>query len=121
MSLAATVLTALVALIHVYIVVLEMALWDTPRGRATFGTTRELARQTTVLAANQGLYNGFLVAGLVLGLVGPEPHRFAFATFTLSCVLVAGLFGAATASRRILWVQALPAALALGAQLMARR
>jgi putative membrane protein len=119
MALLATVLTALVALIHVYIVVLEMVLWETPRGRAVFGTTRELASQTKVLAANQGLYNGFLVAGLVLALVGPEEHRFAFAVFTLSCVVVAGVYGAATASGRILLVQALPAALALGAQLLA--
>ncbi len=118
MSTVAFVLTALVALIHVWIVVLEMVLWDTPRGRAAFGTSRELSAQTTVLAANQGLYNGFLVAGLVLALVGPADHRFAFAVFTLSCVLVAGLYGAATASRRILVVQALPAALALGAWLL---
>ena len=92
MTALATALTALVALIHVYIVVLEMFLWDTPRGRAAFGTSRELAGQTKVLAANQGLYNGFLVAGLVLALVGPEAHRYAFALFTLSCVVVAGLF-----------------------------
>ncbi len=119
MTVIATVLTALVALIHVYIVVLEMFLWDTPRGRAAFGTSRELATQTKVLAANQGLYNGFLVAGLVLALVGPESHRYAFALFTLSCVVVAGVYGAVTASRRILWVQALPAALALVAQVLA--
>ncbi len=119
MTVIATVLTALVALIHVYIVALEMFLWDTPRGRAAFGTSRELATQTKVLAANQGLYNGFLVAGLVLALVGPEGHRYAFALFTLSCVVVAGVYGAVTASRRILWVQALPAALALVAQVLA--
>jgi len=119
MTVIATVLTALVAVIHVYIVVLEMALWDTPRGRAAFGTTRQLAAQTKVLAANQGLYNGFLVAGLVLALLGPHAHRYAFAVFTLSCVVVAGLFGAATASRRILWVQAAPAILALAAHVLA--
>ena len=119
MTTVALVLTALVALIHVYIVVLEMALWDTPRGRAAFGTSRELAAQTKVLAANQGLYNGFLVAGLVVALVGPEQHRFAFAAFTLACIVVAGVFGAVPASRRILWVQALPAVLALGAQVLA--
>jgi putative membrane protein len=109
-----------VALVHVYIVVLEMALWTTPRGRAAFGTTAEFAAETRVLAANQGLYNGFLVAALVLGLVGPADHRFAFAVFGLTCVVVAGLYGAATVSRRILWVQALPGALALAAQLLAR-
>ena len=113
------VLTALVALIHVYIVVLEMALWETPRGRAAFGTTPEFAAETKTLAANQGLYNGFLVAALVLGLVGPTDHRFAFAVFGLSCVVVAGLYGAATVSRRILLVQAVPAALALIAVLVA--
>ena len=119
MTAVATVLTALVALIHVYIVVLEMALWQTPRGRAAFGTTPEFAAETKTLAANQGLYNGFLVAALVLGLVGPADHRFAFAVFGLSCVVVAGLYGAATVSRRILFVQAVPAGLALIAVLVA--
>ena len=119
MTAIAVVLTALVALIHVYIVVLEMALWETPRGRAAFGTTPEFATETKTLAANQGLYNGFLVAALVLGLVGPTDHRFAFAVFGLSCVVVAGLYGAATVSRRILLVQAAPAALALIAVLVA--
>lgn len=120
MSLVATVLTALVALVHVWIVVLEMALWTTPRGRAAFGLSPEFAEQTRVLGANQGLYNGFLVASLVLGLVGPSEHRFAFAVFGLSCVVVAGIYGAATASRRILWIQAVPGALALVATLLAR-
>jgi putative membrane protein len=119
MTAIAMVLTALVALIHVYIVVLEMALWETPRGRAAFGTTPEFAAETKTLAANQGLYNGFLVAALVLGLVGPADHRFAFAVFGLSCVVVAGLYGAATVSRRILFVQAVPAGLALIAVLVA--
>ena len=119
MTAVATVLTALVALIHVYIVVLEMALWQTPRGRAAFGTTPEFAAETKTLAANQGLYNGFLVAALALGLVGQADHRFAFAVFGLSCVVVAGLYGAATVSRRILFVQAVPAGLALIAVLVA--
>ena len=119
MTTVATILTALVAAIHVYIVVLEMALWTTPRGRAAFGLTPEFAEQTRVLGANQGLYNGFLVAALVLGLVGPAEHRFAFAVFGLGCVVVAGLYGGATASRRILLVQALPGALALVAVLLA--
>ena len=120
MQVLAVVLTALVAAIHVYIVVLEMVLWTAPRGRAAFGLSEEFARQTKTLGANQGLYNGFLVAALVLGLVGPADHRFAFAVFGLGCVVVAGVYGAATASRRILWVQALPGALALAAQLLAR-
>jgi putative membrane protein len=112
----ATLLIALVALIHVYIVILEMALWDTPRGRRAFGTTTEFAAATKVLAANQGLYNGFLVAGLAWGLWRGEAG-FEIKSFFLACVIVAGLFGAVTASRRILYIQALPAALALAALL----
>lgn len=108
----ATLLTGLVALIHVYIVILEMVLWTTPRGRAAFGLTEDFALKTKTLAANQGLYNGFLVAGLAWGLwLGSG--GFAIKLFFLGCVLVAGLFGALTASRKILYVQALPAALAL--------
>ncbi len=113
----ANVLTGIVALIHVYIVVLEMVLWDTPRGRKAFGTTPEFSASTKVLAANQGLYNGFLVAGLVWGLWLGEAG-FAVKAFFLGCVIVAGLYGAATASVRILYVQAVPAALALAALLM---
>ncbi|QFZ19021.1 DUF1304 domain-containing protein [Saccharothrix syringae] len=120
MQIIADVLTALVAAVHVYIVVLEMFLWTTPRGRAAFGTTAEFAAETKVLAANQGLYNGFLVAGLVVGLVAPDPVGFAFTAFTLVCVIVAGLYGAVTASRRILFVQAVPAAVALVFALLAR-
>jgi len=108
----ATILIALVALIHVYIVILEMVLWEKPAGRKAFGTTAEFAAQSKVLAANQGLYNGFLVAGLAWGLWLGEAG-FQIKLFFLLCVLVAGLFGAATASRRILFVQALPAALAV--------
>ena len=120
MNALATVLVALVALIHVYIVVLEMFLWTTPRGRAAFGLTPEFAEQTKALAANQGLYNGFLAAGLVWGIVGPDHLRFGFQVFFLLCVMVAGVYGAATASRRILLVQTLPATLALVAVLLAR-
>jgi putative membrane protein len=119
MSTLATVLVAAVALIHVYIVVLEMVLWTTPRGRAAFGLTPEFAESTKALAANQGLYNGFLAAGLVWGLVGPDHLRSGFQVFFLLCVIVAGLYGAATASRKILLVQALPGALALAAVLLA--
>ena len=105
------VLVGIVALIHAYIVVLEMVLWDTPRGRKAFGTTEEFAKASKVLAANQGLYNGFLVAGLVWGLLpsGGEEVKL----FFLCCVIVAGLYGAAAVSVRILLVQAVPAALAL--------
>lgn len=115
MLIAAYAVIALVALIHVYIVVLEMALWRTPRARAAFGTTPELAEATVVMAGNQGLYNGFLVAGLVVALVaGPRSAvGVVFAVFFLLCVLVAGLYGAATVSRRILLVQSLPAAVGL--------
>lgn len=115
----AIILTALVALIHGYIVWLEMALWTTPRGRRVFGTTPEFAEASKVLAANQGLYNGFLAAGLVWALIaGLQGAGFQMAVFVLLCVVVAGGYGAATASRRILFVQALPGALALGAVLL---
>ncbi len=110
----AIVLTVIVAAIHLYIVVLEMALWDKPAGRRAFGTTPEFAAATKVLAANQGLYNGFLAAGLIWGLV-KGASGFEITAFFLVCVLVAGLFGAATANVRILFVQAAPAALALAA------
>ncbi|UZF94788.1 DUF1304 domain-containing protein [Bosea sp. NBC_00550] len=112
----ASVLIGLVTLIHIYIVVLEMWLWDTPRGHKAFGLTPEFAARSKVLAANQGLYNGFLVAGLAWGLwLGAA--GFPIKLFFLACVLVAGVFGAATASRKILYIQALPAALAIVALL----
>jgi putative membrane protein len=112
MMLAATVVIAFVALLHVYFLVLEMFLWDKPAGLRAFGQTRESAAATKVLAANQGLYNGFLAAGLIWGLwLGAE--GFGVKVFFLACVLVAGLYGAATASRKILYVQALPAAIGL--------
>src|SRR5882757_570730 len=107
MHVAAQVLVGLVALIHVYILVLEMFLWTTPRGGKAFGLTPEFAEQTKALAANQGLYNGFLAAGLVWGLIDSRPAQI----FFLICVIVAGLYGSVTASRRILFVQALPAVL----------
>jgi putative membrane protein len=112
MSIAADVVVGLVALIHVYILVLEMFLWDKPTGLRAFGLTPELARDSKVLAANQGLYNGFLAAGLLWGLAQGAPG-FATKLFFLACVLVAGVYGAATASRKILFVQALPAAAGL--------
>ena len=109
----ALVLICLVALLHLYFLVLEMFLWKT-RARKVFRMTAEEAEATATLAGNQGLYNGFLAAGLVWALVsGPElaPR----AAFFLVCVVIAGIYGAATASRAILFVQALPAALALAA------
>jgi putative membrane protein len=112
MSTAATVLVALVALLHVYILVLEMFLWTTPKGRKAFGLTQEQAEGTKVLAANQGLYNGFLAAGLFWGLyLGAA--GFQVKVFFLICVIVAGVYGAATANKKILFIQAVPAALAL--------
>ncbi len=112
MSLIASIVVALVALLHIYFLVLEMFLWDKPAGLKAFGQTPASAAATKVLAANQGLYNGFLAAGLLWGLwLGPA--GFGVKVFFLLCVLVAGLYGAATASRKILYVQALPAALGL--------
>lgn len=113
------ILTGLVALIHLYIVWLEMVAWETPAGRKAFGTTPEFAAQSKVLAANQGLYNGFLAAGLLIGLwLGIAAEGRALVIYLLACVVLAGLYGAATASRKILYVQALPGLLALAAVLL---
>jgi putative membrane protein len=106
----ADVLIGLVAALHLYFLVLEMFLWTTPTGRRAFGLEVEFAQQTKTLAANQGLYNGFLVAGLVWGLVADNTD---VKVFFLLCVVVAGVYGAATVNKRILVVQAVPAALAL--------
>jgi len=103
-------LVALVALEHVSFLVLEMFLWTKPIGQRTFRQSQEQAKASAALAANQGLYNGFLAAGLVWGLVAGS---FPVKAFFLACVAVAGIFGAATVSRRILVVQAMPAAVAL--------
>ena len=112
MSLLANTVVGLVALLHAWFLVLEMFLWDKPAGMKAFGQTPQSAAATKVLAANQGLYNGFLAAGLVWGLwLGTE--GFAVKVFFLACVLVAGVYGAVTASRKILFVQALPAAIGL--------
>lgn len=112
MATLANVVVALVAVIHVYILVLEMFLWDKPAGLRAFGQTPDAAAASRVLAANQGLYNGFLAAGLAWGLLlGPDGT--AVKLFFLACVLIAGLYGAATASRKILYVQAVPAAIGL--------
>lgn len=112
MGMAANVVVGVIALLHVYFLVLEMFLWDKPAGMRAFGQTPESARATKVLAANQGLYNGFLAAGLAWGLtLGAEGTPVK--VFFLGCVLVAGVFGAVTASRKILFVQALPAAIGL--------
>ena len=117
MSTIANIVVGLIAIVHVYILVLEMFLWDKPTGLRAFGQTQEAATASKVLAANQGLYNGFLAAGLVWGL-SLGATGTAVKVFFLCCVLVAGLYGAATASRKILFVQAVPAAIGLGLLLL---
>ena len=112
MSTAANIVVALIAALHVYILVLEMFLWDKPAGMRAFGQTQAAATATKVLAANQGLYNGFLAAGLVWGL-SLGAAGTSVKVFFLCCVLVAGLYGAATASKKILYIQAVPAAIGL--------
>ncbi|OEV27974.1 hypothetical protein AN219_21545 [Streptomyces nanshensis] len=119
MHTAAIALTALVALLHLGFLILEMFLWRTPRGRAVFGTTPQFAEESAPLAANQGLYNGFLAAGLIWSLLAPEPTGSQTQIFFLCCVIVAGLYGALTVSHRIVVVQALPAAAALALALAA--
>lgn len=115
-NVVANVLVGLVAALHLGFLVLEMFLWTTPTGRGVFNTDAEFAERSKALAANQGLYNGFLVAGLVWGLVAGLADAKLFFT---ACVVVAGLYGAATVSRRILVVQAVPGLLAFVAVLVA--
>lgn len=117
MNVLALVLVLLVALLHLAFCILEMLLWEHPLGRRVFGHSSERARQTRVLAANQGLYNGFLAIGLLWGLLPGSPGQPVL-LFFLGCVLLAGIFGAFTASRKILWLQAFPAAIALLAVLL---
>jgi putative membrane protein len=115
MSVVAIVLIVVVALLHLYFLVLEMVLWTRPFGLKVFRQTPEQAAQSKVLAANQGLYNGFLAAGLLYGVATGSRE---FCLFFLACVVVAGIYGAATANRRILFVQALPALLAIAVLLV---
>ena len=112
MSAAADIGVALVALLHLYFLVLEMFFWDKPLGLRIFGLTPEFAKASRTLAANQGLYNGFLAAGLVWGLF-LETAGGSIKLFFLGCVVVAGVFGAMTVNRRILWIQALPGIIAI--------
>ena len=118
MTYAANIVTALVAFLHLYFLVLEMFLWTKPAGRKAFGLSAEQAESTKVMAANQGLYNGFLAAGLLwgiyLGAAGTSVKLF-----FLACVLVAGVFGAATVSRKIFFVQGLPAAIGIALVMLA--
>lgn len=109
---ASSIVITLIALVHVYILILEMFLWDKPAGLKAFGHKPETAAMSKVLAANQGLYNGFLAAGLLWGLY--QGHAgFEIKIFFLGCIFIAGLYGGCTAKRKILWIQAVPAALGL--------
>lgn len=110
MNTVINVLIAAITLIHIYILVLEMFLWTTPRGLKIFGQSLEKAQASAVLAANQGLYNGFLAAGLIWSLMDPN---ISIKIFFLSCIFVAGIYGAFTANKRILYIQAIPAAITL--------
>lgn len=112
MAVVSNIVVGLVAALHIYFLVLEMFLWDKPAGLKAFGQTLEQARASKILAANQGLYNGFLAAGLIWGLM-LGTAGLSIKTFFLCCVMIAGFYGAATASRKILFVQALPAVIAL--------
>ena len=112
MTTLAAAIVILVAMLHVYFLVLEMFFWEKPLGLRAFGLTPEFAKASKTLAANQGLYNGFLAAGLIWG-VSLGSNGTDIKIFFLLCVLVAGIFGAMTASRKILYIQALPAAVAL--------
>jgi putative membrane protein len=120
MLVASAALAGLVAVLHAYFLVLEMFLWTTPFGLKTFARTKAEQEGSKVLAANQGLYNGFLAAGLVWSLVASAELAMPLRTFFLGCVLVAGLYGAATVGRKILFVQAVPAALGLVVTWLAR-
>jgi putative membrane protein len=112
MLLVANIVIGLIAVIHVYILVLEMFLWDTPKGHKAFGLTPQLAKDTKVLAANQGLYNGFLAAGLFWGVyLGSAGNHIKY--FFLLCIFIAGIYGAATSSKRILYIQVIPALIGL--------
>jgi putative membrane protein len=109
MDFVVNIIIGIVALLHIYFLILEMFLWEKPAGRKSFRTTAEFAAQSKTLAANQGLYNGFLAAGLIWGLFADEPVRI----FFLSCVVIAGVYGASTVSKRIFFIQALPALIGL--------
>jgi putative membrane protein len=116
MSIIINIIIGIVALLHAYFLILEMFLWEKPAGRKSFRTTAEFAAQSKTLAANQGLYNGFLSAGLIWGLFADDAVKI----FFLCCVVIAGVFGAFTVSKRIFYIQALPALIGLGLVLFAR-
>jgi len=110
MTILTSIVIAVIAILHLGFLILEMFLWNHPVGRKTFKMTREVSESSATLAANQGLYNGFLAAGLIWGLLSGD---FSVKLFFLSCVLIAGIFGGFTAKRSILYIQALPALLGL--------
>lgn len=120
MNLISKLLVGLVAIEHIYFLILEMFLWTKPIGLKTFGLTAEFAEQSASLAANQGLYNGFLAAGLIWGLLSKQ-QGYSLKVFFLSCVIVAAVFGAATAKITILYVQGIPAILALVAVILVNK
>ncbi len=109
MNILANILVGIVALLHFGFLYLEMFLWDKPRGRRSFNMTEEFAKQSKTLAMNQGLYNGFLAAGLIWGIFAGDATKI----FFLGCMVIAGVFGALTVSKRIFYIQAVPAILAL--------
>jgi putative membrane protein len=120
MELVAQILIGIIAVLHAYFLVLEMFLWTKPYGLKTFGNSQEKANDSAVLAANQGLYNGFLAAGLIWSLIAEDPAGLHFKVFFLICVIVAGIYGGATVSRRIAYIQAAPAVVALALVLLSR-
>ncbi|HTV84762.1 MAG TPA: DUF1304 domain-containing protein [Dyella sp.] len=113
MSAIANLVIAIIALMHLWFLILEMFLWDKPTGRRAFGLTAEFAAQSKVLAANQGLYNGFLAAGLIWGLLLGGIEGMHVKVFFLACVFIAGVYGGLTATRKVLWIQAAPAVVGL--------
>ncbi|MEP7119997.1 MAG: DUF1304 domain-containing protein [Byssovorax sp.] len=120
MHIASLALIALVAVEHLYFLVLEMFLWTTPFGLRTFGNTQQKADESAVLAKNQGLYNGFLAAGLIWSIAASDPHEaFHLRLFFLGCVVVAGVYGGATVDRKIMLLQAMPAAIGVALVVLA--
>jgi putative membrane protein len=111
MNILSTITVSIVILLHVFFLILEMFLWTKPYGRKTFGLSESFAQETKSLAANQGLYNGFLAAGLLWGLVSTGGYDALI--FFLSCIIIAGIYGAITAKKSILWIQAMPAVVAM--------
>jgi len=111
MSTLTIIAISIVIVLHILFLILEMFLWNTPYGRKTFALSEDYAKQSATLAANQGLYNGFLAAGLLWGLI--STGGFDALIFFLCCIIIAGIYGGITANRSILWLQALPAAIAL--------